>query len=239
MNVQPKSNNVNFTSVLQTRVFIDGQQALRPKNIKMGIRGLESILTNPSFDEKSLRIKKKFAEHVKDLNYFGGKVDIGEVIRNFVDPKGVLAYLFTGIHTTKLNEVGKKIGPEKRFSLESKGTTKSYEVGGKVRAYYELINKFISYKNARVKEFINPRDGTYAGEELMLNIYAKSSGKVGKKDFKLTFEDIYFSKDTEVKQTLPEKQAKNTLPKASGKRKPKEVKKNNNAQLKIDFNKDA
>lgn len=196
MRVENKnSNRVNFTSVVSARVIIDGQTSVRTSNVRRAIRGLQSILINPANkNDKFVKVKKEFSSKVKDLNYYGEKVQIGEVIRNIVDPKKGLGYLFTGVHAENLNTLGKAIGPEKHKALEVLGTTKSYESSAAIKAYFEKANEFITHAKSRVSEKINPRTMSYEGDELVLNIYAKSIGKPGKKGYKLEISSVEFKK---------------------------------------------
>lgn len=203
MRVETKnSNRVNFTSVITTRVIIDGQSSVRTSNIRRAIRGLQSILVNPANkNDKFVKVKNEFSSKVKDLNYYGEKVQIGEVIRNIVDPKKGLGYLFTGVHAENLNALGKVIGPEKHKALEVLGTTKSYESSAAIKAYFEKANEFITHAKSRVSEKINPKTMSYEGDELVLNIYAKSVGKPGKKGYKLEIDHVEFKK-AQAPQTI-------------------------------------
>lgn len=187
------NNSVNFTSVVPVKVFIDGRPSANPVNIRRAVRGLEHILTNPANGEQSLiAIKKDFVSHDRDFNYFGEKMASGMLIRNIVD-KGV-AYLFTGEHAKILNELGKKIGPEKSRGLEYLGTTKTFESNVLAKKYFERIQTFLSYPKIRIRESISLQTRMYIGDEVELHINAKSVKDLGKKGFGLNLENISFKK---------------------------------------------
>lgn len=213
MRVENKnSSRVNFTSVVPVRVIIDGQTSLRTNNVRRAIREFQSILTNPaSKNDKFIKIKKEFSFKVKDLNYYGEKVQIGEVVRNIVDPKKGLGYIFTGIHAENLNILGKAIGPEKHKALEILGTPKSFESSAAVRAYFEKANEFISHAKSRVSGKINPKTMSYEGDELVLNIYAKSVGKPGINGYKFEIDHVEFKKAEHLPQ-LPIKEKETAKP---------------------------
>lgn len=221
MRVENKNpNRVNFTSVVTARVIIDGQPSVRTSNVRRAIRGLQSILINPANkNDRFVKVKKEFSSKVKDLNYYGEKVQIGEVIRNIVDPKTALGYLFTGVHAENLNTLGKVIGPEKHKALEILGKTKSFESNAAIKAYFEKANEFITHAKSRVSEKINPKTMSYEGDELVLNIYAKSVGKPGQKGYKLEIDRVEFKKAENLPQ-LPIKEKKTAKPKVV---KPKQI----------------
>lgn len=196
----------NFTSIIKTKVFIDGLQTIETENLRKGLREVQSILINPANGNERLKgIKKEFSNHVQDLNYHGEKVKIGEIIRNIVDEKKGLGYFFTGIHAQKLNETGKKIGPKKHEALSILGNAKSYEANLAAKKYFDQIRKFVSFSKATVKESINPQNLSYEGDELILNIYAKST-KNKNNNLKLEIDKIVFSKQNDkVTESTPVK----------------------------------
>lgn len=239
MKINQNDNNVSFKSAFPARVFIDGKRAVRPESLRNCSTKLEHILTNPAKGDKSLvGIKTEFSNHVKDFNYFGEKVKVGEVIRNIVGELDGIVYFFTGAQARELNAVGKKIGPEKHFALNVMGSTKSYEASAKVKAYFDKAREILSYPKLRLKSMINPKTNEYMGDELILNIYAKSAIKKGKKEPVFEIERISFQSVkpekkvvNEVKPLGSESVAQNTK---HGKKSSKNQK-GGNDQLKIDF----
>ncbi len=204
MQINCKQNSPNFTSVIKTQVFINGSRALSEKNIRRGIRATQTILTNPAEgNAKLIAAKQEFCKYVKDLNYFGEKSKyIGNVIRNVIDDKLGIGYIFTGAQAEKLDELGRKIGPEKHKALDVMGTTESFESGIFIKKYFEQINDFINRGVLRVKEHLNPQNNSYSGDEMILKIYTKSSGMYGQKGFKIEFDGIKFEKENVTKPVL-------------------------------------
>jgi len=200
MNISPISNNnisrtssqakVSFTSVIPFKVFIDGKPSTDAKNIRRAIRGLARILTTQDGgDEKCLALKKKFVS--KDFNFCfpGGVLPNGKVIRNHVF-EGI-SYIFTGFHSRKLDELGRKIGPEKRKGLENLGTMATHEVDVAVKDYFAKVKEFIFNPDERLRAGVNDK-GQYVGDEIGLHILTESSGKPGKRSFKIRVDDIAF-----------------------------------------------
>lgn len=206
INQNPNSNlsDPNFTSVVQARVFVDGRRSIRTSNMRRGLRGVQHILTNPANgDPQLIAIKSNILTHLKDYHYYGEKVhNIGEYIRNVVHEKEAAGYLFTGPQVTKLNELGKIIGPEKHAGLEVIGSTDTYESSLAVKKYFKQTTDFINNDKIRVKESLNPDTGLYQGDEMILNIYTKSQGEPGKKGFKLDIDSV--SWETARPQVKPE-----------------------------------
>ena len=202
MNISPISNNSlnrpksraksSFTSIIPFKVFIDGKPSTDAKNIGRAIRGLAKILTTPNGgDEKLLAIKKKFVSKDHYFCFPGGVIPNGKVIRNHVF-EGI-SYIFTGFHSRKLDELGRKIGPEKRKGLENLGTTDTHEVDVAVKEYFAKVKEFIHSHKGRIKSGVNAK-GKYVGDEIGLHIQTKSSGKPGKRSFKINVDDIAFRK---------------------------------------------
>lgn len=221
MRVENKnSNRVNFTSVVPVRVIIDGDISLRESNIRRAIRGVQSILINPANkNDRFVKIKKEFSSKVKDLNYYGEKVKIGEVIRNYVDSTKAIGYIFTGVHVETLNALGKLIGPEKHWASKIRGKARSFESKSAAWDYFDKVEEFIMHAKSRVSEKINPKTMSYEGDELVLNVYVKSVGKPGKKGYKFEIDHVEFKKAENLPQ-LPIKEKKTAKPKVI---KPKQI----------------
>jgi len=196
LNTNPNSKSPNFTAAWEVRVFINGDRSIRTSNIRRGLREAQHILTNPANgDEKLKAIKSTVLTHVKDLQYYGGKTtNIGEIIRNIVHEKQGVGYLFTGPQATKLNELGKLIGPEKHAGLEVLGSTTTFESKVAVKNYFAKVEDFINNRVIRVKESINPDTGLYQGDEMILNLYTTSIGEPGTKGFKLNIDSAVWEK---------------------------------------------
>lgn len=239
MKINQNDNKVSFQSAFPARVFIDGKRAVRAESLRTCASKLEHVLTNPAKGDKNLiNIKTEFSSHVRDFNYFGEKVKIGEVIRNVVGEVDGIVYFFTGAQAKELNSMGKKIGPEKHFALNTIGTTKSYEACSRVKAYFDKAREILSYPKLRLKSMINPKTNEYMGDELILNVYAKSSVKKGKKEPAFEIEGISFQS---VKPERNVVKTVNTAPveaetlKTKHGKKSSKNKKGGNDQLKIDF----
>lgn len=239
MEINKNDNNISFKSAFPARVFIDGKRAVRPESLRNCATKLEHILTNPAKGEKSLiGVKTEFSSHVRDFNYFGEKVKTGEIIRNVVGELDGMLYFFTGAQARELNAVGKKIGPEKHFALNVMGSTKSYEVSSKVKAYFDKAKEILSYPKLRLKSMINPKTNEYMGDELVLNIYAKSGVKKGKKEPAFEIEGISFQSlkpERNVVKNVNPPTAETAAPMAKHGKKSSKPSKGENGQLKIDF----
>lgn len=214
MEINCKKNSPNFTSVIKTQVFINGARSLSEKNIRKGIRITQAVLTKPAEgDAKLIAVKKEFSKYVKDLNYYGEKSNyIGNIIRNAIDEKFGIGYIFTGAQAEKLDELGRKIGPQKHKALDIIGTTESFESGVYAKKYFEQINDFINRNLLRVKERLNPKSNSYEGDEVVLKIYAKSSGVSGQKDFKIELDGIKFEKENISQPILASKKSTRKRP---------------------------
>lgn len=195
------NNKVSFTSVIPFKVFIDGKPSVDSKNIGKAVRGLATILTHSAADEKLKIIKRIFMTMDVDFRAPDGVLPNGEVIRNHVFD-GV-SYLFTGFHSRKLDELGRKIGPEKRKGLENLGTTDTHETNVAVKDYFKKIVEFITSPEGRLRAFVNPTTRAYEGDELGLHIMTKSNGRYGKRDFKLEIENIAFRKIVKPSSVKP------------------------------------
>ena len=98
--------------------------------------------------------------------------------------------MFTGIHAEVLNDLGKKVGPAKHAGLVQHGTVKTFYAKSLATDYFEKMKTFIENPKIRIKESVNQNTRMYEGEDVELNIHAKSSGKMGKPGFKLDINDI-------------------------------------------------
>ena len=188
-----QKNNVNFTSVVPLKVFIDGMPSTDVANVKKAVVATAKILTSTANgNQKSLSMIRKFIKYDRDFSYNAGGCKSGELIRNTVSQGE--AYLFTGEHAKVLNELGKKIGPVKSQGLAQFNTTKTFEANTFAKNYFDKMRDFLSYPKIRIKEFINPKTRAYEGEPMELHIHAKSKGQMGKAGFKLDIDAIDFSK---------------------------------------------
>ena len=71
MNVQPSAkNNVNFTSVIPLKVFVNGRLSKDCEIIKKAGHSASRILSNDARgNKKSLGIIREFIKHDKDFSY--------------------------------------------------------------------------------------------------------------------------------------------------------------------------
>lgn len=181
----------NFTSVLRTRVFMDGIECAQEDMIKSVITSFNKVLRGPAKDNPSaLNIIQKFARVVKDYEYKSGFWGFGKtqvVTRNYIDNNS--AYIFSGIHANMINDLGKKIGPAKAQANSRIGSTHSFEVQSLTRNYFDKMHEFINNSKTRV---FGKFDQSTQLEEVGLIISAKSNGKPSQKGFKFHVDNIYF-----------------------------------------------
>jgi len=229
-----KANNVNFTSAVPLKVFINGLPSTDVANIRKAVVATSKILTSPAnADQKSLSIIRKFIKSDRDFSYTDGGVKSGVLIRNIISQGQ--AYLFTGEHAKILNELGKKIGPAKSQGLAQFNTTKTFESSTLTKNYFDKIREFLSYPLIRVKESINPKTRMYEGDLLELNILAKTEGKAGKNGFKLVIDDISFQPIKKLQVIVAEPAEKAIPAPINTKNKRKKAVNPDNQQTKLDL----
>lgn len=183
-------NNVNFTSVVPLKVFIDGAPSADPKHIKRVVVALQKLLTSKATDTRAIAIKKTFRDIDRDFRFPIGDYVSGTLIRNSVH-RGT-SYLFTGPHAEELDKLGRKIGPAKAEGVKCCGTTKTFEVKKLINEYFKKMSEFVSNSRLRIRESINPNNRMYVGDEVKLSIYAKSNGKFGTDGLRVNIEGISF-----------------------------------------------
>lgn len=185
------SRSTAFTSVMPVRVRIDNLDCANTDDIKKVIVKFNKILRGPAKgNEKNVNIVQRFAQVVKDYCFQSGYMGFNKkavVTRNYVDGKS--AFIFTGFHANKIQELGEKVGPAKSSAYERLGTTKSFETQSLTRNYFDKIREFIANPSTRIYgRFSNDTPA----QEVGLVISAKSNGKYGKPSFKLDIEGIGF-----------------------------------------------
>lgn len=201
---QNQAQKVNFTSVIPTKVFIDGLPSADPENLKRAVVATTKILTKPyKGNEKFKQIILNFSRVVRDFKYNSEGAKSGEVLRNNINEYGGV-FLFSGAQAQKLHKPAKLIGPEKTSGLISHGTVKTFEVHALGTQYGKSINSFINDFKLRLTETIFGRGVSgkvTKGDPLEMHIHAKSIGTFGKRGFKLDIDRISFEKVNKTPQS--------------------------------------
>ena len=203
------SSNVSFTSVIPTKVFINGAPTGDEKNIKKAIRALGSVLRNPKTNTDAL-VKKTLAQKDFDFNYNFNPNEYGYMLTSFMEKKlGVFrTFILTGRrHAGVIKEIGKKIGKPKKESKQAFGTPYSVEVQELTRNYHKVLNDFISNPKNRIKTIIDRVAKKYEGDALEMHIHTKKKPNKTNKNFSLQIEGITFEpvQNTNLKQVVSKK----------------------------------
>lgn len=197
------NNNPSFTSVAPIRVFIDGMESYSPKLTRSATRQLTSVLAGPvNGDTKKYNIIKKYAQHDPDYDFLQGvkgypkawnqkNVQPSDYFRCIIDESG--SYLFTGLQAKKLKELGETLGKAQQICKAKKVST-SFDVYNAKRSYGFSIMNFLRSTKLRIKEGFVQETKQKTGEPVSLNLHLTSNQKYGEKSFKITLNDISFSK---------------------------------------------
>lgn len=197
------NNNPSFTSVIPIRVFLDDMEVFSPVFTRPATRQLTSVLAGPAKgDEKKLAIIRKFAQHDPDYDYTQGyygfkggcnkkKSQPSDFFRCIVDTTGT--FLFTGLQAKKLIEIGKNLGKAQQ-TCKNKGGQASYELQQIKSNYGFNIMNFLRSSKLRITEAFDRETKQRTGEKVSLNLHLTSNKKYGEKAFKMSLNDISFSK---------------------------------------------
>ncbi len=195
MQINRTNNSIspNFKSKIPVRLLIDGKPSVDQKNVKMAMRQLTDMLFKYKGDQETVRLSRQmFIHYDKDFHMPNPGEDVWTIIRKkFID--GV-SYIFTGKHAKELDNIARKIGSAKHKGLENYGTTKTFEAGAHTKAYFGKMQDFINNNKKDVLKDAN-------GEDLILTISTKSSGKYGKRSFKLLIDYIDFDPIKDILKT--------------------------------------
>ena len=176
MLIDKSNNNINFTSTVPIKVFVNGEKSacFDSKIVDEATGQFIKILTGKAKgNPKLIEIKDTFIKHDKS---FSGQFKIQA--RKVVDDNGFV-YLFTDKHANTLNEFGKKIGHAKAKGLNTIGTAKTVETEFAYLNYFSKIKELLSFPKIKMREFIN-RNREYEGELVELCIHTKDNTVKGK-----------------------------------------------------------
>lgn len=199
-------NSPSFTSVIPTKVVIDGREVVNPENVQKGCRKLIETLAGPiKNNQKAQSIAKKLAKIDKDYNYstamngyackvFENRKLVKKTASHFFRyiNTGGRNFLVTGPQAEMLAKSGKELGLAKS-AAKAADKTDTYEQYMAKRTYAELINKITNNKMFRVREGYDAATRKNTDRETFLTIFLKSNQKYGKKDFKLEVDTIEFN----------------------------------------------
>lgn len=160
--------NPNFTSIIPTKVFKDGELVTKTKDIRRAIRVFFKDLMSYSVrNENGRKMRAEIIKYDKEINF--NLNDNGKVIRDYVSgfTEGVF-HFFTGGYAQELDELGRQIGPVKAGYSD-----KNLEDLNK--AYFDKAKTFLSSKHdgARLGEKYDCYTRTYSGDKLGLHILIK------------------------------------------------------------------
>lgn len=197
------NNNPSFTSVIPIRVFIDNMESFSPKLTRAATRQLTTTLAGPvKGDSKKYDIIRKFAQRDPDYDFLQGvkgyprawnqkHVQPSDYFRCIIDESG--SYLFTGLQAKKLKELGELLGKAQQV-CKAKNISTSFDVHNAKRSYGFNIMNFLRSTKLRITESFDKETKQKIGEQVSLNLHLSSNQKYGQKNFKITLNDISFSK---------------------------------------------
>src|SRR5574344_942147 len=186
---QSKSNQT-FTSIIPTRVFIDGKESLNEKNIKAACNKFISLATKKYKTGSHDSLMVNLASRDPDLNLYDifdamvksyKKLPASNFIRLIFENNKT--YIATGKQAEKLLELGKAVGANKNVCKDY-GRTDSFELSSAQRAYGDYIKSIINNNKIALTEGYNTQKQRI-GRPLSLNILMKSNGRYGHSDFKM------------------------------------------------------
>lgn len=170
--------NVNFTSVVPMRVFIDDLPAFESQHIEKVVRKILSMLKNPqAYGSNKNQLSRAFKEKVWDYKIPLKKTKENEnLIRTYLGDKGIV-YLFTGTDAESVFIKGKAIGQAKataKRATESPIEFKSINTFGIKKAkeyYHNFIEQLIQDPKKRLKELIPPKVAEELPSQLVPQAY--------------------------------------------------------------------
>ena len=201
--ISSNKQNPTFTSVIPLRIFIDGMETFDPKLVRSATKQLTGTLIGPTKkDSKEYEMIKKFAQHDPDYDFFQGvkgypktwnkkRTQPSDFFRCITDAKG--NFLFTGLQAKKLKSIGEILGKAQQIR-KSKNIDSSFDLFNAKKAYAFNIKEFLNATKLRITESFNSETKQKTGLPVSLNIHLTSNKKYGQKTFKITLEDISFSK---------------------------------------------
>lgn len=205
MQINRSNSAINFNGTIPIRFYIDGMETFSEKEIKNATRQLTSILAGPIRDDKQkLNIAKKLAAVDPDYNIRralnGFKLpekwksctpsDFFRVIKN----RAGRLFLLTGYQGEHLAELGKTVGKE-RIAAKERNCTNSFDLMIAKKNYESFIENCLEKLKLRVTEGFDPTTKQRTGSRVELNIHMISNQKYGKSTFKMTLNDISFTKE--------------------------------------------
>lgn len=202
------TNSPSFTSVIPTRVIIDGKEAVTKEFMQAGCKKLIEILAGPiKNNEKAQNIARQVAVIDRDYDYsravngytchvyeYGKHVK--KTASNFFRYMNINGrdFLITGPQAERLSKTGQQLGRAKAMAKAKglKENVETIEIYQAKRTYSELINKLANNKALRVREGYDSSSKINKGNETVLNIYLSSNRKYGKSTFKMDVDKVEF-----------------------------------------------
>lgn len=185
-----QTSKVSFCGVTQYRVFINGMPSTDPQNIQRAQRALVKILVGPTNkNPQHQKISAIFAQGDRDYSYeraYNGYLQVkGETASNYFRTINdrIGQFIVTGQYAKKLKEFGKKLGQVRQMQNQH-GVPNSFELHAAKENYGKYVHTCLNSFTARTK---------FNNKPAILNIFTKSSGTYGKKDFKLAVQDVSWS----------------------------------------------
>ena len=202
------NNNLNFTSILPYKVFIDGSECVSKQNIQHGMRELRKVITKIPENQAERNIINTFWRSmqeeffpilVKNGTY---KQAPGTHFPMMLESNGARfdSYIAIDNEAEILKQYGKKIGLQKRISNATLKNTDSeventvqkeapkkiysFEVKDAQKGFYWKFNQLINTQTNRTKDA--------DGNPIMLIINMMHNGKYGRTTFKSWIENIEF-----------------------------------------------